>query len=747
MYPSDLIDPLEKGKDYCLNYIKEMEVQLSRSERRKSMVLHKQYANALQPTEIYKDFFNPKKDGVRSDTYINTNFKNLPILVKYKNIVINYLSKRDYDVYMDAINPLSIQEKADKELMTWIKMQLQPVIQDINAQAQIPSIAEELPETREELQLQMLFGFRLPYELQMELGVEMIKNESDWNDIMKRIREDLFATGYMCASVEIDSISKKPRIEYCPIEDVIFEEFTGFDGSKSVRIGQYRYMTIADLMLEAGDQLTPEQILEIADKVTNKHGNPLDFNRFNNEHHSFKIQVLDCQWFSVDTIKTMSGYSYGNFFRRRVDFKEPVGKKTWNDNGTLIEREVTATAIKTVYGGKWICDTNYIYDYGKARNILRNQENPKECSLKFKLYKASEVSPAGSVTEFVDAIQLSWIKMRNVLAKAAPNGWDVDLSALEDMVMDGKKISVSDTLKMKIETGIGLYRRKALLEDDVYNNSPEPIKYSQGGVGSLMLELINDINQNIEFIRQVLGVNEAMDASTPQASQLVGVQQIALAGSQNAIDHLLDAQSKINEIISTDVARSIQLVVKTSKEKINGYVLTDAGKQLVQIGNEVIEKEGENIIYSCRVEAKPTDGQIRSIMESLNMALANSQTPDAGGLEVSDKIEIERMINSGVNLKLVSLTLQNRIDKAKKKAAENARQRSETEHNNRMQEIQSSSQMQAEAEMRKHQMEKEITSFKTDEEIRKMEAEIRLKSQLDALNSEFRKDEKLTQTQ
>ena len=743
MYPSDLIDPLQKGKQYCLDYIKEMEVQLSKSERRMSMVLHKQYANALQPTDLYKDFYNPKKDGIRNDTYLNTNFKNLPILVKYKNIVLNYLAKRDYDVYMDAINPLSIQTKADEELKTWVKMQLQPIINQISAEAGIPQDTEQLPETREELQLNMLFNFRLPYEVQMELGVEMVKNKSDWNDIMKRLREDMFATGFLCTSIEIDTISKQPRIEYCPIEDMIFEEFTGFDGSKSIRIGQYRYITIADLMLEAGEQFTEEEILEIASKVTNRHGNPLEFNRFNNEHHSFKIQILDCQWFSVDTIKTMSGYSYGNFFRREVDFKTPVGKKTWEDNGVLIEREVKATAIKTVYGGKWICGTNYIYDYGKARNILRKQDNPKECSLKFKLYKAAETSPAASVTEFVDAIQMSWIKLRNVLAKAAPNGWDVDLSALEDMVLDGKKISVSDTLKMKIETGIGLYRRKALLEDDVYNNSPEPIKYSQGGVGSLAMDLINDINQNIEFIRQVLGVNEAMDASTPQASQLVGVQQIALAGSQNAIDHLLDAQSKVNELVAIDIARAIQLVVRVSKESIVDYVLTENGKKIIEIGNEVNQINGENIIYSCRIEAKPSQDQIVSIKEKLNMALANSQNPEAGGIEISDAIEIERMINSGVNLKLVSLCLQNRITKAKENARKLAEQRSMVEHENRMKEIEAAKQSQAEQEARKMEAEKALYSYKTDEDIRKMEAEVLAKSKLDALNSEFKKSEQL----
>lgn len=742
MYPSDLINPKEKGKDYCLQYIKEAFSRLGNGARRKEFILYKQYANAKQPASLYEDFYNPAKDGIKAETYINTNFKNVAILPKFKNIVLNYLSKREYDFYMDAINPIASEQKEDAKLRTWVQMQLQPEFQKIDEAAGIPQDVQDLPQNLEELELGMLFGFRLPYEVTMELGVEMVKNEQDWKEIMNRLREDMFATGYMCCVVEVDAVSKKPRLEWCPIEDIIFEEFVGNDGSRSLRVGRFKYMTIGDLILETGDQFTSDELLDIADRVSNKYGNSSNWNRYNNDYHSLMIEVLDFQWFSIDTFKVMKGVNRGNPFSTQVDFNTPVGKKSWKDGDLTIEREVSAVGVKTVYGGKWITGSDYIYDYGKAKNIPRHAENPRECSLKFKLYKATDVSPVAAVTEFVDAIQLDWIKLRNVLAKAAPNGWDIDLGALEDMVLDGKKITVADTIKMKIETGVGIYRRKALLEDEAYNNNPSPIIYTQGGVGQLALELAQDIDLNINYIRQTMGVNEAMDASTPKASQLVGVQQIALAGSQNAIDHLLNAQSKINEMVSVEIARSIQLIVKYFGS-VKGFITTEAGRKLIEIGNEVSSINGENIIYSCRVEPKPTEAQIASINQKIQLALANSQNPEAGGIQVSDAIEIERMLNNGTNLKLVSLVLQNRIDKVKREAMAIAQQRSQTEHENRMAEIEAKRKADIEAEQFKAQIEMQSYQFKTDQDIRKIKVEKGLDAEKDALNSEFRKSEQL----
>ena len=717
MYPSDFINPsLKSKKEYCLAYIKEMHSSLFSRERVDEWKLHRQYSNATQPNSIYQNYFNPLVDGVRPESYLNTNYKNLAIIPKFKNVVLNYLADQEYEIAMDAINPLSIEAKESQKIQTWAKMQLAQSLNEVSQETGVDvSIKEPLPINKEELEINALFGFRLPHELAMELGTAMVMEESEWKEILKSLREDMFATGHICPSVEIDVISGKPRVEYVNVEDLIFEPFTGRDGSKSIRIGRYRLMTIGDIMLQAGDQISNDDYIRLANENTGKNSNPYQFNLEKYEHHSFLIKVLDCQWFSVDTKKYLSGENRGNPIFKEVDFTAKTGKTEWKQGELTIKREVKEIATKTIYEGCWAVDTDIIWNFGKAKNITRSNENPKECSLKFKLYKIMEVSPCSSIEQYVDAIQQDWIKFRNAFAKAAPDGWDIDMGAMEDLLIGGKKIELADSLKMACETGVMVYKRNSYIDDDK-GNTPNPITQRTGGIGTFAKELADSMVNSMNMIRETLGVNDAMDASNPNSGQLVGVQQLALKGSQNAIDHLLDAQTKITSIVAYNICLSLQLITKF--KKVKGTLLTSSGYKLIELGNEINEQNGENIIYRARIESKPTGAEIQSIKEKINLALSNSQNPALGGIKISDAIEIERMINNGTNLKLVSLVLQNRINQSIIEIQRMTEANSKTQNDNILAQQEQAAKIEEERAKRKLDDEMTFYTHKTDEDIR-----------------------------
>jgi len=746
MYPSDFINPsLKSKKDYCLAYIKEMHATLFNRERVDEWVLHRQYSNAMQPNSIYENYFNPMVDGVRPETYLNTNYKNLAIIPKFKNVVLNYLAAQEYEIAMDAINPLSIEAKESQKIQTWAKMQLAQLLKDVSEETGVDvSIKEPLPINKEELEINALFGFRLPHELAMELGTAMVMEESEWKEILKSLREDMFATGHICPSVEIDVISGKPRIEYVNVEDLIFEPFTGRDGSKSLRIGRYKLMTVGDIMLQAGDQLSNDDYLRLATENTGRNKNPHTFDYNKNEHHSFLVKVLDCQWFSIDTKKYMEGENRGNPIFKEVAFETNTGKTEWKQGELTIKREVKEIASKTIYEGCWAVDTDIVWNYGKAKNITRSNENPKECSLKFKLYKLMEVSPCSSIEQYVDAIQQDWIKFRNAFAKATADGWDIDMGAMEDLLIGGKKIELADSLKMAWETGVMIYKRNSYVDDDK-GNTPNPITRREGGIGVFAKELADSMVNSMNMIRETLGVNDAMDASNPNSGQLVGVQQIALRGSQNAINHLLEAQTKITGIVAYNICLSLQLITKF--KKVKGTLFTPSGYKLIELGNEINDQNGENIIYRARIESKPTGAEIQSIKEKINLALSNSQNPALGGIKISDAIEIERMINNGTNLKLVSLVLQNRINQSIIEIQRMTEANSKTQNENILAQQQQAAQIKEAEDKRKLEDEMALYTHKTDEDIRLKKASGSIDVLKDVNNSNLRKEETTNQTQ
>lgn len=724
-YPSDFINPKEKGKQYCLDYVKEMHKRLRNEKRIADFVLFKKYAEANQPTSIYAEHFNKTKDGVTNKSHLNTNFRNLAILPKFRNVVLNYIKKRaQYDIYMDSINPISLKMKEDAMLTIKAKMELKPVFDELDAKYNLPKDNTPLPENDEELELQSTFGFRLPYEKTMEEIVKMVNDDSEIDEILTNYNKDHFATGFGVTKVEVEPSESKPILFYCPIEDMIWEEVGGVSRNRYIKVGQYCYKTIGDIRREAGTEFTERQYEEIAQQNLGKNGNAEYYNYANYEHHDCLVRVLDAQWFSLDVIKVLHSNNRGNELAVEVDFNTLITKEEKIDKrtGYKYTKEVKESSKNRVYGCKWIVGTEYVYEYGRAKNVAYNAESPKTKSLKWNIIKSSEVSPVSSVIEYVDAIQLNWIKARNMMARLIPDGVKIDMSRIEDMVIDGKKVSTAEMIKTYIDVGVMISRSRAYIAEEDGHNPRDPIEIINGSTGNQAKILFEEIAMNKENIRQALGINDSMDASSPNPNQLVGVQQIALQGSQNAIDHLLVAQTKIIEKNAMAICLTAQMICRYG-DKLNGYLATENGKKLLQVGNEISDIEGESIFYSVRLVVRPSEQEIQLLMQTIDLSVKNSQVPSAGGIDSDVAFELKAMLMNGVNIKFVSMLFRNRLRKSKEDAIKIAERNTESQNKAIQEQMQTKAQLEDEALKKKMDAEKELYAFKTDQDIRKIKVE------------------------
>ena len=77
------------------------------------------YARGEQPVQKYKDEL-----AINGDlSYLNLDWKPVPVISKFVDIVVNGMSQRNYDIKAYAIDPFSTKKRTDyaKELMREVK--------------------------------------------------------------------------------------------------------------------------------------------------------------------------------------------------------------------------------------------------------------------------------------------------------------------------------------------------------------------------------------------------------------------------------------------------------------------------------------------------------------------------------------------------------------------------------------------------------------------------------------------------
>ena len=158
-----------------------------------------------------------------------------------------------------------------------------------------------------------------------------------------------------------------------------------------------------------------------------------------------------------------------------------------------------------------------------------------------RMYKGRIESLVRRITGFADMIQLTHLKLQQVLVTLVPDGVYLDADGLAEVDLgNGTNYNPQEALNMFFQTG-SIIGRSLTAEGDM-NPGKVPIQeISSGSGGQKLASLINTYNYYLQMIRDVTGLNEARDGSTPDKNALVGVQKIAAANSNTATRHILQS--------------------------------------------------------------------------------------------------------------------------------------------------------------------------------------------------------------
>jgi hypothetical protein len=313
-------------------------------------------------------------------------------------------------------------------------------------------------------------------------------------------------------------------------------------------------------------------------------------------------------------------------------------------------------------------------------------------------------------------IQITHLKLQQVLSRMVPDGVFLDADGIAEIDLgNGTNYNAQEALNMYFQTGSVIGR--SMTQDGEFNHGRVPIQELQtSGANAKIASLINSYNYYLQMIRDVTGLNEARDGSTPDKNALVGLQKLAAANSNTATRHILQAGLYLTLKTAEAIALRISDVLEYSNTK-NSFIQS-IGKHNVGILKDLDELHLHD--FGIFLELSPDEEEKQLLENNIQMALSKEQ------IYLEDAIDIREI----KNLKLANQLLK--IRRRKKMEADRAMQ---------MENIQAQSQSNAaaaqaaaQADVQKQQAitqsKVQLKSAEHELEMQKLEREALLKKEL-----------------
>ena len=382
--------------------------------------------------------------------------------------------------------------------------------------------------------------------------------------------------------------------------------------------------------------------------------------------------------------------------------------------------------IEVWYDGIMVMGTNIVLKWELAKNMVRPKSAsqhalPNYVACAPRSYKGTYESLVRRMIPFADLIQVTHLKIQQVVSRVVPDGVFIDADGLNEVDLGtGAAYNPEDALRLYFQTGSVIGR--SYTQDGEFNNARTPIQQlnANSGAGKLQM-LIANYNHYLDMIRTVTGLNEARDGSTPNPDALVGVQKLAALNSNTATRHILNASLYMTKRMAEGI------VLRTADILEYADFADQFAMQIGKYNLGILEDVKNLYLYDFGIflQLAPDEEEKAMLEQNIQMALSKED------ISLEDAIDIRQLHN---------LKMANQLLKVKRKAKAAAEQ----EQQMMQQEMQAASQQQnimaqAQAEQQKIQAETQakmqIKQAEIAMEIEKMKNEAQLKSQL--METEF----------
>ena len=735
-FPSQVVSDIEKAsEEYGLKIGKAIEYEWFNRDSGTNRFASNQntfhklrlYARGEQSIQKYKDELSINGDL----SYLNLDWKPIPIIPKFVDIVVNGISERTFDIKAYSQDPYGVSKRTQymESILADMKTkELNAFTEEAFGMSISTTPPEQLPDSEEELQLHMQLNYKQAVELAEEQAINTILEGNRYELIKKRVNYDLTVLG-IGAVRNTFTKSEGIKVQYVDPANIVYSytESPYFDDLYYV--GEIKTIPINELKKEFPD-LTSEDL----EKMTKQgYQNTGFYNRSIVESTNIDRNQIQVLYFNF---KTFANEVYKVKETSTGASKIIIKDDQFNPPNELLEERFgkMSRQIEVLYEGALILGTNQLLKWELAKNMMRPKSDYTKVKMNYsivapRMYKGRIESLVSRITTFADMIQLTHLKLQQVMSRMIPDGIYLDADGLAEIDLgNGTNYNPQEALNMFFQTGSIIGR--SMTADGDMNPGKVPIQEIQSGSGGAKLaSLIQTYNYYLQMIRDVTGLNEARDGSTPDKNALVGIQKMAAANSNTATRHILQSGLFLTAELAEAISLRISDIIEYSPTR-DAFIQKIGGHNVATL-SEMADLHLYD--FGIFLELAPDDEQKQMLENNIQVALSKN------GIELEDAIDVREI----KNIKLANQVLK--IRRKKKQQQDQLMQQqniqAQAQANAQAQQVAAQAEMQKNQAMAQTNM--QVEQGKMQMEMQKMQQEAMLKK--DLMNHEFQINMQLKQ--
>jgi hypothetical protein len=501
-----------------------------------------------------------------------------------------------------------------------------------------------VPESKEELELHMQLSYKQSIEIAEEEAISTVFAQNKYDLVRRRLNMDLTTIGIAAGKTNFNT-AEGITVDYVDPAYMVYSYTEDPNFEDIYYVGEVKSITIPELKKEFPG-ISEEELKRIQETPGNRQyitgwgnydENTVQVMYF--EYKTYHNQVFKIKQTDSGLLKALE----------KPDTFDPPE----NDNFERVSR-----SIEVLYTGAKVLGTNTILDWSLAENMSRPMADTTKVEMNYticapRMYKGRIESVVSKCVGFADMIQLTHLKLQQVMSRMVPDGVYLDMDGLAEVDLgNGTNYNPAEALNMYFQTGSIVGR--SMTQDGDMNPGKVPIQElnSSSGLGKIQA-LIQTYQYYLQMIRDVTGLNEARDGSSQDKNSLVGLQKMAANASNVATRHIKQASLyltlKLAENVSLKIADALYfpLTAESLKNSISTFNV------------ETLQQVVDLNLYDFGVflELEPDDEEQAKLEQNIQVALGE------GGIDLEDAIDLRQV----KNLKLANQMLK---VKRKQKAAQ-----------------------------------------------------------------------------
>ena len=727
-FPSQTVSDAEKlSYDYGLKVGKAIEQEWFNDDRNMNRYRSNHadfhnlrlYARGEQSIQKYKDELSINGDL----SYLNLDWKPVPIISKFVDIVVNGIAERTYDIKAYSQDPHGVSKRTGymesilkdmrlKEFNDAVKKELNLNVRD--------SQIEELPESNEELELHMQLTYKQSIEVAEEQALNTLLEGNRYELTKKRFYYDLTVLGIGAVKTSFNT-SEGVVVDYVDPANLVYSYTDSPYFEDIYYVGEVKTIPVNELAKEF-PHLSESDLEDI---MKNKYYNRSNYNSRHNydkeDNNTIQVLYFNYKTYMNEVYKVKEMATGADKIIPKEDSFNPPENMEGGYSRML-------RSIECLYDGAMILGTDKLLKWEMAKNMMRPKSDFTKVKMNYsivapRMYNGKIDSLVKRITGFADMIQLTHLKLQQVMSRMVPDGVYLDADGLAEVDLgNGTNYNPQEALNMFFQTG-SVIGRSFTSEGDM-NPGKVPIQeITSGAGGNKMQALIGNYNYYLQMIRDVTGLNEARDGSMPDKNALVGVQKLAAANSNTATRHILQSGLFLTAEVCEALSLRISDIIEYSPTK-------DAFIQAIGVHNAaVLEELSELHLYDFGIfiNLQPDEEERMMLENNIQMALQQQI------IELADAIDIREIKNIKLANQLLKIRRKKKLDKDQALQQQNMQMQSQMN--------QQAAQAAAQSEVQKNQAltqsQAQLEQVKAQLESQRMMQEVQMKKELMQLEFEM----------